>query len=205
MAEARPADRATDRTTSAATIGCGCIEANDRGLTEFGRICIREINECGMVVDLAHAGQRRHCRRSILAQAADHQPCQCPRAVRHPRNPSATTYCARSRPRAASSASRRTRRSARPSGHAADRRRFRGPHRVRRGSGRHRSRRHRLGFFEGESPIRFERFFRRRYPAIVGYTIDTVYAQGFAALEDFAALPGVLRRRGFGDDEFTRS
>ena len=37
-------------------IGCGCIEANDTGLTEFGRICIREINECGMVLDLAHAG-----------------------------------------------------------------------------------------------------------------------------------------------------
>src|SRR5205814_1715215 len=38
-------------------IGCGALEPNDTGLTEFGRICIREINECGMIVDLAHAGQ----------------------------------------------------------------------------------------------------------------------------------------------------
>src|SRR5262249_2890905 len=39
-------------------LGSGCLEAEDRGLTEFGRICIREINDCRMVVDLAHAGQR---------------------------------------------------------------------------------------------------------------------------------------------------
>jgi membrane dipeptidase len=57
-------------------------------------------------------------------------------------------------------------------------------------------------FFEGESPIRFERYFRRRYPAIVGhYTIDTVYAQGFETVGDFAVLPAALRKRGFGDDD----
>ena len=57
-------------------------------------------------------------------------------------------------------------------------------------------------FFEGESPIRFERYFRRRYPAIVGhYTIDTVYAQGFERVDDFAVLPAALRKRGFSDDD----
>jgi membrane dipeptidase len=57
-------------------------------------------------------------------------------------------------------------------------------------------------FFEGESPIRFERYFRRRYPAIVGhYTIDTVYAEGFERVDDFAVLPAALRERGFADDD----
>ena len=39
-------------------IGCGCLEPQDTGLTEFGRICIREIDDARMVVDLAHAGAR---------------------------------------------------------------------------------------------------------------------------------------------------
>ena len=46
----------------------------------------------------------------------------------------------------------------------------------------------------------FERFFRRRYPSIVGgYNIDTVYAQGFGVVDDFARLPDVMQRRGFSE------
>ena len=39
-------------------LGCGALETEDTGLTEFGRVCIREIDDCRMVVDLAHAGAR---------------------------------------------------------------------------------------------------------------------------------------------------
>src|SRR5258707_3823332 len=39
-------------------IGCGALETEDTGLTEFGRVCIREIDDCRMVVHLAHAGAR---------------------------------------------------------------------------------------------------------------------------------------------------
>jgi membrane dipeptidase len=57
-------------------------------------------------------------------------------------------------------------------------------------------------FFEGESWVRFERFFRRRYPSIVGhYNIDTVYADGFGIVDNFAVMPAALRRRGFSEDD----
>jgi membrane dipeptidase len=56
--------------------------------------------------------------------------------------------------------------------------------------------------FEGESWVRFERFFRRRYPSIVGqYNIDTVYADGFGVVDDFAAMPAALSRRGFSEED----
>ena len=57
-------------------------------------------------------------------------------------------------------------------------------------------------FFEGESIVRFEKFFRRRYPEVVGhYTIDTVYATGFEVVDDFKALAAALSHRGFAADE----
>ena len=60
-------------------------------------------------------------------------------------------------------------------------------------------------FFEGESWVRFERFFRRRYPSIVGrYTIDTVYAERCGIVDDFAGLPDALRRRGFGEADVAK-
>ena len=50
--------------------------------------------------------------------------------------------------------------------------------------------------------MRFERFFRRRYPSIVGhYNIDTVYAEGFGIVDNFADLPDALRRRGFSEGD----
>src|SRR5215469_827129 len=40
------------------SVGCGCLEVVDTGLTQFGRICIREMNHLGLLLDLAHAAQR---------------------------------------------------------------------------------------------------------------------------------------------------
>ena len=35
------------------SLGCGCLEQPDTGLTQLGRICIREMNHVGICVDLA--------------------------------------------------------------------------------------------------------------------------------------------------------
>ncbi len=39
-------------------VGYGCHEPEDKGLTPFGRDLIREMNRVGMLVDVAHTGQR---------------------------------------------------------------------------------------------------------------------------------------------------
>lgn len=39
-------------------VGYGCHEEDDRGLTEYGRALIKEMNKIGMIVDVAHTGYR---------------------------------------------------------------------------------------------------------------------------------------------------
>ncbi len=39
-------------------LGDGCGEASDGGLSDFGRLAIREMNRVGIMVDVAHAGDR---------------------------------------------------------------------------------------------------------------------------------------------------
>ncbi len=39
-------------------LACGCYEAEDSGVTRFGRQAIREMNRVGMVVDMSHSGER---------------------------------------------------------------------------------------------------------------------------------------------------
>jgi membrane dipeptidase len=179
--------------------GCGALEPNDTGLTEFGRICIREINECGMVVDVAHAGQTTalqaidfSAKPPIISHANARTLCDHPRNLRDDVLRALASkggvvgvtayapFCETSpgtRPTIDDFVS-----------HIAYIADLIGIDHVGIGS----------DFFEGESPIRFERYFRRRYPAIVShYTIDTVYAQGFERVDDFAVLPAALRKRGF--------
>jgi membrane dipeptidase len=38
--------------------GSGCLEADDAGLTQYGRILIREMEKVGITLDLTHVGQR---------------------------------------------------------------------------------------------------------------------------------------------------
>ena len=182
-------------------IGCGALEANDTGLTEFGRICIREINECGMVVDLAHAGQTTALQAidfSARPPIVSHANARA--LTEHPRNLRDDVLRALAAKGGVVGVTAyapfcETKRGTRPTiddftSHIAYIADLIGVDHVGIGS----------DFFEGESPIRFERYFRRRYPAIVGhYTIDTVYAQGFERVDDFAVLPAALRRRGFDD------
>jgi len=39
-------------------LACGCYEAEDSGVTRFGRQAIKEMNRVGMVVDMSHSGER---------------------------------------------------------------------------------------------------------------------------------------------------
>ncbi|MGF7159891.1 membrane dipeptidase [Rhodoligotrophos appendicifer] len=188
------------------SLGSGCLEVVDDGLTEFGRICIREINDCGMVVDMSHAGQKTardaiELTRGIpiISHANVRSLCD------HPRNATNdlltaladrggvigitafAPFCENER--------------GRPPTiddmidhivYVAER--F-GIEHVGIGS----------DMFEGESYVRFERFFRRRYPEIVGqYQIDTVYAEGFGVVDDFAGMPSALARRGFSPCEIRK-
>ena len=51
-------------------LGCGWMEPEDSGVTTMGRAVIREMNRCGMVVDLSHSGERT----TLDAIAASHRP-----------------------------------------------------------------------------------------------------------------------------------
>jgi membrane dipeptidase len=60
-------------------------------------------------------------------------------------------------------------------------------------------------FFDGESLVRFERFFRLRYPEIVrDYTIDTVYVEGLGTVDDFPRITEALTKRGFRQDDIRK-
>jgi membrane dipeptidase len=52
-------------------VGDGCEEADDAGLSAFGRQVIREMNRVGMVVDLSHTGHRT----TMEAMEASTAPC----------------------------------------------------------------------------------------------------------------------------------
>lgn len=39
-------------------VGDGCLELNDGGLSQYGRVLIREMERIGITVDLAHVGER---------------------------------------------------------------------------------------------------------------------------------------------------
>jgi membrane dipeptidase len=187
-------------------VGCGCMETSDTGLTQFGRACIREMNHLGLVVDLAHAGPRTALDAAAFSTApiiVSHANAR--RLCDNPRNLSdevvraiagtggvvgITAYAPFCEVRAG----------VRPSldayvDHIAYIADLVGIDHVGIGS----------DFFDGESLVRFERFFRRRYPDTVrDYTINTVYVDGLESVEDFPCITAGLARRGFAPDDISK-
>lgn len=43
---------------TANSVGCGCYERRDSGLTDFGRDLVRALNRAGILIDLSHVGER---------------------------------------------------------------------------------------------------------------------------------------------------
>jgi membrane dipeptidase len=184
-------------------VGCGCLEIGDAGLTQFGRVCIRELNHLGVVVDLAHGGMRTaldaigfSAAPPIISHANVRALCDSPRNL--------TDDVIRATAAAggvigvtAYAPFCEVRPGVRPDidayiDHIAYIADLVGIGHVGIGS----------DFFDGESLIRFEGHFRRRNPEVVrDYTIDTVYAEGLGTVDDFPRLIAALHRRGFSPPE----
>ena len=97
------------------SLGCGCLEQPDTGLTQLGKIVVREMNHVGIAVDMAHAGDRTtldalDCSREPVIVSHGNV-----RALCDTRETTATMHSGPSRNAAGSSASRRTDRCARRS------------------------------------------------------------------------------------------
>lgn len=182
-------------------LGCGCLETVDTGLTQLGRVCVREMNHLALLIDLAHAGARTSL--DVLDLSAD------PVIVSHanaralcdnPRNLTDEQFRALAARGGVVGITAyapfcETAPGVRPTleavldhiAYVAD---LVGVEHVGIGS----------DFFEGESEVRFERFFRVRYPEVIrDYTLQTVYAEGFDGVAGFPRLTEGLIRRGFTD------
>lgn len=188
------------------SIGCGCLEIPDTGLTQFGRSCVAEMNQLGITVDLAHAG-----------------PCTAREAIEASRRPCiishANAYALRDNPRNARDEVLRrlgqnggvigitayspfceTKRGVRPTlddlvdhiRYVAD---LVGIDHVGIGS----------DFFEAESEIRFARH-SQSHPEVRGdyESIETVYVEGFGRIEHFPRLTEALVRRQFADTDILK-
>ena len=185
------------------SLGSGCLETPDTGLTQLGRVCVREMNHLGLLIDLAHAGHRTsldvldcstapvivsHANARALSDNPRNLADDLIRALAERDGVVGVTayspFC-------------ETKPGTRPSlgdviEHMAYLADLVGVGHVGIGS----------DFFEGESEVRFERFFRVRYPEVIRhYTLGTVYAEGFDGVACFPRLTEGLVQRGFAERE----
>ena len=188
------------------SLGCGCLEQPDTGLTQLGRICIREMNHLGVCVDLAHAGERTmidaiKCSREpvIVSHGNVRSLCDTPRnyadeALR------ALGECGGVIGITAYGPMCETKPGVRPTlddmvDHIAYVGDLIGVEHVGIGS----------DFFESESPVRFHAFFKVRYPEVFdAYDLSNVYFDDFKRVEHFPLLSERLGRRGFCEAEISK-
>ena len=185
------------------SLGCGCLEVPDTGLTQLGKIVVREMNHVGIAVDMAHAGDRTtldaiDCSTQpiVVSHGNARALCDTPRnygddALR------ALAECGGVIGITAYGPLCETRPGMRPAlgdmidhiAYVAD---LVGVDHVGVGS----------DFFESESPVRFHAFFRVRYPEVFGdYRLDNVYFDDFRRVEHFPRLTAALLERGFSPVE----
>lgn len=74
---------------TATSIGTGCYESRDGGLTDFGHEVVAEMNACGVLIDLSHVGPNTS-RDAIVASRSPVAYTHCCPAglMNHPRNKS---------------------------------------------------------------------------------------------------------------------
>lgn len=74
---------------TANSVGCGCYESHDGGLTDFGWELVAELNHTGILIDLSHVGSKT-AEDAILASSKPVAYSHClPAALKeHPRNKS---------------------------------------------------------------------------------------------------------------------
>jgi membrane dipeptidase len=188
------------------SLGSGCLETVDGGLTQLGRVCVREMNHLGLLIDLAHAGERTardtidlSSKPAIVSHANVRALCDNPRnlgddVIRALASRGGVVGLTAYAPFCEKTPG------VRPTltdlvdhiAYVAD---LVGSAHVAIGS----------DFFEGESLVRFERFFRVRYPEVIRhYTLSNVYVEGFGGVACFPELTGELVRRGFSRDDVFR-
>ncbi len=188
------------------SLGCGCLEHPDTGLTQLGRIVVREMNHVGIAVDMAHAGDRTtldaiDCSRQPVivshgnARALCDTPRNCGDDVLE-----ALAECGGVIGITAYGPLCETKPGVRPAlgdmidhiAYVAD---LVGVDHVGIGS----------DFFESESAVRFHAFFRVRYPEVFGdYRLDNVYFDDFNRVDHFPLLTQALIDRGFTPEETTK-
>ena len=187
-------------------LGCGCLEQPDTGLTQLGRICIREMNHVGICVDLAHAGDRTtigaiECSREpvIVSHGNVRSLCDTPRnygdeALRQ------LAQCGGVIGITAYGPMCETKKGVRPTledmidhiSYVAD---LVGIDHVGIGS----------DFFESESPVRFHSFFKVRYPEVFeDYELSNVYFDDFKRVEHFPLLTERLLARDFSAEDVAK-
>lgn len=185
------------------SLGCGCLEQPDTGLTQLGRICIREMNHVGVCVDLAHGGDRTmidaiECSREpiIVSHGNARALCDTPRnygdeALRQLGECGGVIGITAYGPLC------ETRKGVRPTlddmidhiAYVAD---LIGVDHVGIGS----------DFFESESPVRFHAFFKVRYPEVFSaYDLSNVYFDDFKRVEHFPLLTEALLACGFSPED----
>jgi membrane dipeptidase len=183
-------------------LGSGCLEPNDRGLTQLGRACVAEMNDVGIVVDVAHAGVRtaldaanRSAKPILISHANARALCDNPRNV-----PDEVLHALAKNGGvigiSAYSPFSETTPGVRPKlddmiDHIVHVAETVGIDHVGLGT----------DFFEAESEVRFA-INARRYPDMRrGYSHEDIYVEGFQRVDHFPALTARLVERGFSEKD----